>query len=1346
MAVLSGASSPAPVAPGDTFIFPTSFAQQRLWFLDRLEPASSVYNIPLSMRLEGPLNIPALQAAFNDIVKRHEILRTTFALEQNEPCQVVHPFVPITLPVTALENRSDVQDTIYSRVREGGRRGFDLERGPLWRAELLRVSDTQFVLLMTVHHIVFDGWSREIFFQELAVLYGEYARNQLAVLPELPIQYADYAVWQREWLQGAALESELEYWKQTLAGAPCLLELPRDHPRPAIQTYCGGRQAFSISRETADALDAFSRRVRASLFMTLLAAFQVLLYRQTGQSDILVGTPIANRDRQALERLIGFFVNTLVMRGRLYDELPFQEFLAQVRDTALDAYAHQNLPFEKLVEALRPARTLAYPPLIQVALNYVQTRASMLRLGDVRAEWAAGDSDTAKFDLMLNVTRNGDGLYGNAEYSTDLFERATMQRLVSQFQVLLEGITNAPETPVGKLPLLTHAEQHEMLVSWNATTTGKPQQCVHESFEAQVARTPHAVAVIHDSHHLTFEQVNVRANQLARHLQSLGVATETPVGVMLERSSDLIIALLAILKAGGAYLPLDPAYPRARLRQMMDQVQPRAIITVTTHLDKLPATHAARVCLDRDAASIARASPGNLRLSLSPDNLIYLLYTSGSTGQPKGVMGLHRGAVNRIMWMGQQYPFAPGEVCCQKTSLNFVDSVAEIFGPLLYGVPVVLLSEETIRDPQLLLAALAKHRVTRITLVPSLLRALCHSLQIGGLPDLKLWLCSGEVLDAGLAHKFLQYVPHARLVNLYGCTEVAADSTFFEIPGDWAGVRVPIGRPIANTQIYLLNAALEPAPIGVTGELYIGGEGVARGYFNQPGLTARAFIPNPYSSLVPHCPTLYRTGDLARYLPRGMIEYMGRADQQIKVRGMRVEPGEVEAVVRAHPKVQDAAVVAHESEKDTRLAAYVVGDLPKQEMHSYLQGRLPAHMVPSNFIALTELPRTPSGKVDRTALPLPSDRAESTGSDVHARDELESALQAIWQRLLRVERIGVTDNFFDLGGHSLSAIGLFGEIKRVLGRELPVATLFQAPTIEKLAEALRRESTMHEWTPLIAIQPHGTRPPFFCVHGFGGGVVGYGQLARLLDAEQPFYGLEARGQTEDAEPDSTIEAMASRYVTAIRKKQRRGPYYLGGYCYGGTVAFEMARQLEARGEAVAFLGVFEDPAPKSGYRRFRLNASTTRGFLINLPYWAEDYIQLDWRHKWRRVERELKQRAYHRRMLSTSPELDISQVELRDVLDDVAPIPQRHQRLIQVHIAAMVRYQPKPYRGRVTVFRTRRQPLLCSHDPFLGWRELAPEVEVHLVQGSHHNLLEVPYVESLAHALSRYLASGPRST
>lgn len=1396
-----------PVPPAaDLYVMPASFAQERLWFLQQLEPASPFYSIPLVLGLKGALDVRALQEALNTLVERHEALRTNFAEEHGAPVQLVRPYVPFALDQLDLSSVGEPERAaqLDKTLSEAARRAFRMDDFPLWRMTLIRLRPAEHVLSFTVHHAVFDGWSAEVWTRELAACYADLLLGRVPALPELPIQYADYALWQRDWLQGARLDDELAYWTRQLSGIPPLLELPTDFPRPPAQTFRGCRLALELPDEPLHALDRLARSEGATLFMALLASFQLLLSRYTGQTDVVVGAPIANRNRAEVQGLIGFFVNTLALRARIAPRESFNELLAQVRQTTLDGFAHQDMPFEKIVQALQPARSLAHSPLFQVALNFINAPPppSFLargadRAGELTLELVESDPGTAKFDLSVNLNQEADGVRGNVEYSTDLFARATIERLVTHWITLIESILARPDAPTGDLELMPATEREQMLVAWNDTASEMPgTRTLHRLFEEQVERTPDAIALVFsnadagasafDSNTLSFRELNARANQLARVLARRGVASDSRassdeyVGVALERSPALIVALLAVLKTGAAYLPLDPRYPAPRLEAMLTDAAPRVVITDSRLRASLPAHLPGTICLDEAWSEVAREPRDNLDVTTQPDGAAYVLYTSGSTGKPKGVIGLHRSAVNRLAWMWKAYPFQPGEVCCQKTSLNFVDSVAEIFGPLLRGVPLVILPDAVVKDPRALVQALVTQHVTRLSLVPTLLRAIVDAHpDLSALSELRLVISSGEPLRAELAGDFLRAAPGCALLNLYGMTECGGDSTFYQVRLSRSGdafasqetskVSVPIGRPIANTQVYLLDENRQPVPVGVPGEIYIGGAGVAGGYLNQPDLTREKFVRVPGLSTSRGTEgedVLYRTGDRARYSPDGNLEYLGRADDQVKIRGMRVEPGEVAAALSEHPLIARAAVVAERAgETDGRLIAYAVldsqsahsttGEPSPGDLYAFLKARLPEHMLPSAFVMLDALPLTPSGKLDRQALPaaLPGallaaggsreSRAAGNGHPAHGagtpRTPLERQIAAVWLRVLKVDSIGVDDDFFERGGHSMLAIRLFYELEHELGRQLPLALLFQAPTIAGLAREIEHRAAGVPWSPLVAIQPGGNKPPLFCVHGFGGGVVGYGPLARVLGPDQPFYGLQARGQNGD-EPDVTIEAMAARYLDAIRTVQPRGPYNLAGYCYGGTVALEIAAQLVAAGDQVRFLGMMENPAPKSDYRQLRLTPLFVKRFASNLPHWLGDFVRLESRVKWTRARRELHNFIYFQQLRAGPLGSRLNGVDLRDIIDDVEPIPTAHRRVMVQHALAIHDYFPKPYPGCVTVFRTPRQPLFCSHDPLMGWGQLAACVRVRRIEGTHSNILQEPYVHSLATALEASLA------
>ena len=906
--------------------FPLSFAQERAWFMDRLFPGSPLYNLNCDWRFTYAVDIGTLRRSVNEIVRRHESLRTTFSAIDGEPIQIVASSLTLAVPVVNLHGLSgpEREATALRLANEEAQRPFDLERGPLVRTTLLSMGGDEYIFLLTVHHIISDGWSLGVFWDELLTIWTAFDRGEPSPLPVLSIQYVDFAVWQRNWLTGKVLASQIAYWKNQLSGLT-QLQLCADHPRPAAQTANGSTSALALGPSLSSALKAFGREQGATLFMTLLAGFQSLLFRYTGQDDVAVGTFIANRTRAETEPLIGFFVNTLVLRSDFSGTPSFRELLRQVRRTTVDAYVHQDLPFAKLVQELQPERDLSRNPLFQVAFQ-------LLNLPDVRE--GDGDSDarmlgvqrgTAILDITLSIWESTDGLAGEIEYNRDLFDAGTIDRMAAHFRNLLLDAVRHPDVAIHELALLDDDERRQLLVDWNATGAEYPREASLVSlFEAQVARGPGVTALVCEGQRSSYAELNRRANQLARHLRGLGVGLETRVGICMDRSIDMVIGLLAILKAGGAYVPLDPAYPADRLAYMVNDAGLEVLLSQQRLVGRLPRGGARVVCRENwDAA--AGEDGANLGVAIAPENLAYVIYTSGSTGRPKGVLAMHRGAVNRFAWMWEAYPFEAGEVCCARTSLSFVDSVWEIFGPLLGGIRTVIIPEEKLRDVAQLVATLAQNGVTRLVLVPSLLVAMLDSFDDLGarLRALKYWITSGEALSAELARRFRERIPHGILINLYGSSEVAGDVTCFDLGKATPTHGIPIGRPIANTQTYIVDRDLRPVPVGVPGELLVGGEGLSRGYHNLPELTAEKFIANPFDSRA--AARLYRTGDLARYLPDSQIEFLGRRDRQVKIRGFRIELGEIEAVLSRHPSVKNAIVMAREDGTGgPRLVAYIV--------------------------------------------------------------------------------------------------------------------------------------------------------------------------------------------------------------------------------------------------------------------------------------------------------------------------------------------------------------------------------------------------------------------------------------
>ncbi len=1060
-AVMGLTTPPLQPVPRDAPL-PLSYAQQRLWFIEQLGISAHAYHVLQVIELRGPLQVTALRQSLQEIIRRHEILRTTFVTVDGQPHQLIGPPTPMPLPIVELRGVPDGEREARVRwlAREEVQRPFDLTQGPLLRAKLIRWDVEAHVLILTMHHIVSDGWSQSVFWGELAALYEAFAAGDSTPLPDPAIQYVDFAHWQRQWLQGEVLDTQLAYWTRQLVDVPTL-QLPMDRPRPMVQTFRGARHRLTLSSALTQALKILSRRQGVTLFMTLLAAFQTLLQRYAGQDDVAVGSLIANRQRAEIEGSIGFFVNTLVLRTDLSGDPRFQELLERVRDVTLAAYSYQDLPFEKLVEALQPRRDLSHNPLFQVLFIFQNTPRQAWELMGLTLRPLEVDPETAKFDLTLELAETPHGLSGWFEYSTEVFEAATIARMAGHWQTLVEGIVADPAQRLSRLPLLTADEQQRLLVEWNDTAADFPEKaCLHELFTTQVERTPDALAMVFADRRLTYRELNREANRLAHYLETLGVGPGVRVGLCLPRGLEWIVGLLGILKAGGAYLPLDPTYPKERLAFMLADAQAPVLLTDTQYMALCPEVGTRVVCLDTQRTLLAHQPTENPLNRVGSADLACVIYTSGSTGQPKGVALPHRQVLNRLAWMWHTDPFEPGEMACQKTSVSFVDSVWEWLGPLLRGVTTVIIADAVWHDPAHFVRALAAHQITRLWVVPSLLRILLDrfpDLQ-QRLPRLKCWVSSGEALSRQLYRQFQRCLPESVLYNLYGLSEAWDVSCYTSDPQHDALPRVPIGRPVANMQAYILDAALQPVPIGVPGELYVGGMGLAQGYLNRPQLTAERFMPHPFSA-EPGA-RLYKTGDLARYLPDGNLEYLGRIDDQVKIRGCRIELGEIEAVLGQHSSVQEAAVIAREDGPgEMRLVAYMAPAQPQAPtvtaLRRVLTRRLPDFMLPSSFVWLDALPLTPSGKIDRRALPRP-DRARPVleAHFVAPETALEQQVAAIWSALLGLDRIGLHDNFFELGGHSLLATQLLSRIHDAMPVNVSLISFFETPTVAGLAASL----------------------------------------------------------------------------------------------------------------------------------------------------------------------------------------------------------------------------------------------------------------------------------------------------
>lgn len=1317
---------------------PLSFAQQRLWFLDQLHPHNPAYNICGAVEIQGLLNVAALEQSLNEIIRRHEICRTTFQGVDGEPIQVIAPNFTLRLNQVDLSHLSKEhqQAEVTRLATQEAQQAFDLSTGFLLRTTLLQLNEVHYVLILNVHHIIFDAWSMGVLIEELGALYEANSCDIKHTLPELPIQYVDFAIWQRQWLQGEVLITQLNYWKQKLSGDLPLLQLPSDFPRPSLPNFLGAKQQLTLPKTLTEALKKLSQQQGVTLFMLLLAAFKTLLYRYTGQEDLLVGTATAGRNQPELEPLIGCFVNTLVLRTNLSGNPTFLTLLKQVREVALEAYNYQDLPFEKLVEELQPERHLTHSPLFQVGFAFYNAPRTELRLSNLTLSSQPIDNGTAKLDLTLSFKESEVGLTGCLEYKKELYDASTITRMLAHLLTLLEGIVANPQQRLGELPLLTAAERHQLLCEWNNTQTDYPADvCVHQLFEAQVERTPEAIALIFNDSTITYQELNVQANQLANYLRWLGIRPEMRVGVYIERSPLTIVSILAILKAGGVYVPLDPGYPKERLTFMMEDARLSVLLTQQS-LDIEPGERTTLVHLDQAWKIIAQHSDTNPTQVVTSDNLAYIIYTSGSTGKPKGVLLEHRGLCNLATSQIQAFNVQPDSRVLQFASLSFDASISEIFMVLVAGATLCLATTDDLMPGRNLLRLLRDRAITTLTLPPSVLAVLPAE----ELPHLQTIIVAGEACSADLVAR---WAAGRRFFNAYGPTETTVCATIGECSDTQN--QPSIGRAIANTQVYILDPHLQPVPIGVPGELYIGGIGLARGYLNRPDLTNEKFIANPFTQDLQE--RLYKTGDLARYLPDGNIEFLGRIDHQVKIRGFRIELGEIETRLRQHPDILTCVVTAYEDNSGKRLVAYIVPQnniiVNQQELKDYLKKHLPDYMVPSALMILETLPLTPNGKVDRKALPTP-DRSLNPETFVTPRDSLELELAQIWEEVLNLRPIGVTDNFFDIGGHSLLAVRLMALIQQQFGRELPLSTLFQGGTIEKLAIILRSNISERPWSSLVGIQTAGSQHPLFCAHPIGGNVLGYIALGRYLSPDQPLYALQAPGVEGQQQPYTEIPELASYYIEAIQAFQPVGPYFLGGHSFGGLVAFEMAQQLQQQGQEIGLLVIIDTPAP--------IHAGVIEP--IDDARWLVKRSQVLERFFGKKISvdyTELQQ-------LEPEDQFNYFLEKLRRV-NLIPPDAGRNmiRRILEVQKAshqALINYVPQVYSGKITLLRASEMVAEDSggvfaqsfQKPALGWGELTTQpIEIHEVPGDHVTMLSEPHVQVLADKLKCCLENYAKS-
>ncbi|KYC40345.1 hypothetical protein WA1_27850 [Scytonema hofmannii PCC 7110] len=1367
---------------------PLSFAQQRLWLLEQLEPDNSNYLIQNVQRLTGDLSVDVLRQSLDAIVAHHEALRTNFiSSDDGTPIQVIGLPRSVELKVIDLtqEPKSDQQEQVQSILRREAKRPFDLTSDLMLRGCLLRINQREHILLLVMHHIASDGWSMGILCQQLAKVYEAFINNKPNPLPKLPIQYADFAVWQRKYLFGEVLENKLNYWKTQLEGANHILELPTDYPRPPVQTSRGATQSLMLPQTLAASLTALSRREGATLFMTLLAAFGTLLYRYTGQEDILIGSPVAGRNRSEIEGLIGFFINTVILRTNCSSQPSFRSLLDRVRQAALGAYTHQDMPFEKLVEELQPERDTSRNPLFQVWFN-------MLNLGDIQLKMPGLDVEPvsmpevpSKFDLTLYVTEQQQGIKLELVYNADLFVPERMEEMLDQFHHLLVQIAETPQQNISSLSLVT-PNAALLLPNPQQKLDLHSETVVHTKFSQQAQRVPQNLAVVDARVAWTYAKLEELTNQLAHYLLANNIQSQDVVAIYGQRSALLVVAILGVLKAGGAFVILDPAYPTSRLIDCLEPVQPRAWLQIASD-SQVPTVLREFVdsfcnyCLEISDDSILGAlqnyPQNDPQVTVELDDLAYVAFTSGSTGKPKGIKGSHRPLSHFVQWHQKTFGLCESDKFSMLSGLSHDPLLRDIFTPLSLGATLCIPQQQDIETLNQLADWMRVMRISVAHLTPAMAQLLTANTE-SQITDLRYVFFAGDVLTQQDVTNICRFAPKVTCVNFYGATETPQAMGYFVIPED-CGVSnlvisphslipktIPLGRGIEDVQLLVLTHTLQLAGIGEVGEIYVRTPYLSSGYIGSDDLTQERFIVNPFTNIATD--RLYKTGDLGRYLPNGSIEFCDRIDNQVKIRGFRIELGEIEAVLSQYPSVREVVVLLREDiPGDKQLVAYVI---PKEkqiptvnELRQFLTEKLPRYMIPACFVMLETLPLTPNSKLNRAALPVPDlSRQEPEETFVGPRDELEQQLLQIWEQVLGIQSISVRDNFFEIGGHSLLAVKLFWQIEKTFGKNLPLATLFQSGTVEALANIIRQQEklavnseaknsqsfmdvegiangknqkeSLPSWSSLVPIKPNGSKPPFFCVHAIEGNVLSYYELAQHLDPEQPFYALQAQGLDGHQPPITRMEDMASHYLKEIKTIQPRGPYFLGGHCFGGAVAYEMAQQLQAEGEKVALLAMLETSGPKtltrlSFWQRVPLH-------LTNLLQKGPSYI-LQKSNSW--LPWLLNLVKY--KLLKMSSKV-YETIENEEIL----PYNIRHLRVREANNEAGAKYVMQPYSDLLTMFGVEEELRVAGVGegykllPNFGWDEYAiGGLEIHRVSGDHLSMFTEPHVKVLAEKLQACL-------
>jgi amino acid adenylation domain-containing protein len=1346
---------------------PATASQQEIWLgVQMSHEANLACLLSQSLRFKGLLNTHALQTAFQQLVARHEALRMTFSADGM--VLSIAKKIEFVSPIVDLSNlsRAEREIEIDRHQQQAVSQIFDLQHGPLFSTEIIKLSETEHLAILTVHHIICDGWSYGILIAELAQVYS--ALNTGTAIELEPVEYlSEYAFLEQEKSTSAETIATEAYWIQKFTNLPPILDLPADYPRPPIRTFDSACEDYTLRADLVRDIKQLGVKNGCSLMTTFLAAFEVFLYKITGQTEFTVGVPTSGQTATGKYNLVGHCVNFLPLRSRIDPDCEFGAYLRLRNREILDDYDKQDFTFGSLLKKLAIPRNASRVPLISAVFNIdLDSGSNGSQFDELTVEVSPNRSDFATFEFSINAVTATDGrVQLNCQYNPKLFKVETIRRRLSEFDNLLTALTQTADRSISNLSLLNAKEENQLLVEWNQTQTNYPQTCIHQLFEQQVELNSDAIALVLEREQLTYHELNQRANQLAHYLIKLGVKPEDLVGIAIERSLETIISILGILKAGGAYLPLDLASPPTRLAQILEDAQISILLTKQSTLTKLPPQPENRViCIDTEWAEIAKYDSTNPNLFSQSNNLAYVMYTSGSTGVPKGVCIPHQGVV-RLVKATNYVDFSPQQIFLHLAPLAFDASTFEIWGSLLNGAKLILFPGENLSLANIG-ETIRQHQITTLWLTAGLFHEMVDE-QLENLQSVRQLIAGGDFLSVTRVQKVLATLKNCQVINGYGPTENTTFTCCHPIAKtDILLTSVPIGKPISNTQVYILDAHLQPVPIGVAGELHTGGDGLALGYLNRPDLTQARFIPNPFTK----SGKLYKTGDLARYLPDGSIEFLGRIDNQVKIRGFRVELGEIESVLAQHPSIRAVSVIDREDRvRDKRLVAYIVTDKSadsidnlSRELRAFLQSKLPDYLIPSAFVEIDILPLTLNGKVDRRALPAPEDsRQASRDTFVSPRDDLELQLTKIWERVLGIQPIGITDNFFDLGGNSLTAVRLFAEIAATFEKNLPLSMLFKAPTIGQLAAVIRQDVAADIWSPLVEIKPGTAKSPLFCIHGGGFNILVYRDLALQLDADLPVYGLQARGLDSQQPLADSLEAMATDYINEIQRVQPVGPYLLAGLSNGGNIALEMAQQLHARGETVALVAMFDSYAPagitllspvprflsslsyalkysaprsisklrQAGVKQMAINLKTTidRLFRAKTPTDepAANLVPPDRQphSNENAIERNLNRVSNYIlehspwSFFSPSAQLQTSQASVAETLKEM----ERYYSKIYKT------YAPQPYPGKITIFQAIEPPPGYQRDPYLGWGEIAQGgVEIYKIPGNHTSMMESP--------------------